>query len=224
MTTFRRTLACLALVAGCVPLLHAAGPEWQQTTREDIRETHPLGIMGAVELVHVEQVGRSYPARIDTGATTSSIDAQNIGTFERDGEDWVRFDIPPRPLDRSFEPGEDEWPEGARPGPRTCERPVVERIEIEHSEGPNDERYVVALDIVIGDNRLAGEFTLNDRAEFEYGVLIGRNLIAGNALVDPARERVHGRPQIDAAARLLEEASASPGYRVHMDEGNGGPE
>ena len=32
-----------------------------------------------------------YPARIDSGATTTSMHAESIKSFERDGQRWVRF-------------------------------------------------------------------------------------------------------------------------------------
>jgi hypothetical protein len=158
---------------------------------------HPVGVIGAVELVRVDQIDLVLPARIDTGANTSSIDAQNIETFERDGKQWVRFTVQPRPLDQPFEPGEDEWPEGTRPEPVSCERPVTESILIESGEGADEERYVVEFSIVMGTHRLAGEFSLNDRSEFEYGVLIGRNLLAGSAMVDVGRSRVLGKPKVE---------------------------
>lgn len=167
---------------------------WQPSTLEDILRTHPLGIIGAVELVYIAQFKTGFPARIDTGASTSSVDARNIQPFERDGSDWVRFELPPRPLDRPFEPADDEWPSGSAPDPIECERPVVNTILIERAEGANEERFVVELSVHLGSHQLAGEFSLNDRSEFEYAVLIGRNLLAGNALVDAGRGRLLGPP------------------------------
>ena len=49
-------------------------------------------IIGAVEKVRLLPPNVVLKARIDTGAKTTSIDAQNIIPFERDGKEWVRFD------------------------------------------------------------------------------------------------------------------------------------
>ncbi|MDD2556992.1 MAG: RimK/LysX family protein [Desulfuromonas sp.] len=50
-------------------------------------------VVGAVEKVFISPPGIILPARIDTGAATSSIDARKIVTFERNGDPWVRFFI-----------------------------------------------------------------------------------------------------------------------------------
>lgn len=55
--------------------------------------SHSLGIIGAVEPVYVLPMKAPFAGRIDTGAETSSIDASDIKTFERDGEKWVSFTI-----------------------------------------------------------------------------------------------------------------------------------
>ena len=46
-----------------------------------------------MEHVYISPPGILLTARIDTGATTSSIDARNIEPFERDGKRWVRFEV-----------------------------------------------------------------------------------------------------------------------------------
>ena len=77
-------------ILGLVLSLSGCGPraaDWSEETHADIHRTHPLGVVGAVELVHVDQLAQTFLARIDTGATTSSIDAQDIEVFERDGEE-----------------------------------------------------------------------------------------------------------------------------------------
>src|SRR5690606_10103413 len=48
-------------------------------------------LVGSVEKVFLSPPGTLLSARIDTGATTSSLDARNLERFERNGERWVRF-------------------------------------------------------------------------------------------------------------------------------------
>lgn len=50
-------------------------------------------ILGSEEWVYVPEIDQTFKARVDTGATTSSISATDIVPFERDGKDWVKFKI-----------------------------------------------------------------------------------------------------------------------------------
>ncbi|MDX1564000.1 MAG: ATP-dependent zinc protease [Phycisphaeraceae bacterium] len=207
MKTHRRTIAALICAGVCVaagawrltmPPLRAASAakiQWKKQTIADIAQTHPLCVVGAVEVVHIEQIDLSLPARVDTGAASSSIDARDIETFERDGEKWVRFTVPARPLDRPFDPKEDQWPENRpRPKPVTCERPIAKTVVIISPDEPDEKRYEVRMSVVIGDKRIAEQFTLNNRSKLNYGVLLGRSLLSGKALVDVSRDRLHGEP------------------------------
>ncbi|MFW5936983.1 MAG: RimK/LysX family protein, partial [Desulfosalsimonas sp.] len=73
---------------------HTAGsdPEIQSSPILESTGTDKL-LVGRIEKVRLTPPGRTFHARIDTGATTSSLDARDIETFERDGDDWVRFKI-----------------------------------------------------------------------------------------------------------------------------------
>ena len=137
-----------------------------------------LGVLGARELVRFPAAPHVYAARIDTGATTSSLHADSIEPFERDGAAWVRF----RLIGRG----------GQRPVP--LERPVSRRVRIKKQGGPSETRYVVELPFVIGTRTLVREFSLSDRTDFEFAVLIGRNVLHGMAVVDVSRADLAGRP------------------------------
>ena len=53
-------------------------------------------IMSAEEWCTLPELGvPAIKARIDTGATTSSIHAVNIKSFEKSGQDYVSFDVYP---------------------------------------------------------------------------------------------------------------------------------
>lgn len=94
------------------------------------------------------------PARIDTGAKTSSFHADEID-FDELSVTFVRDDVKYRmPVKR------------------------VVKIKDIHS-GENTERPVVVLDITIMGKQVNGmEFTITDRSNMKYEVLIGRNIIA----------------------------------------------
>ena len=48
-------------------------------------------VVGALERVYFDKLNFSLEARIDTGATTSSLGVTDVQKFERDGNDWVSF-------------------------------------------------------------------------------------------------------------------------------------
>ncbi|MEZ9795333.1 RimK/LysX family protein, partial [Vibrio splendidus] len=50
-------------------------------------------ILGGIEKVSIDSIKQSFDARVDTGATTSSLNAVDIKEFERNGKDWVRFHL-----------------------------------------------------------------------------------------------------------------------------------
>lgn len=140
----------------------------------EVVSDYPLGIIGETEVVRLPDFTVPFQARIDTGATTSSIDAQNIRTFERDGKKWVSFVISSRSGKES----------------KKYELPVKRTVHIKQHGSESQERLSVMLTFRMGHLTLEREFTLTDRGSFEYPVLVGRNIINGMAVVDPSRRNV----------------------------------
>lgn len=133
-------------------------------------------VVGEVEKVYLEDPGFIYDARIDSGANTSSMDARNIQRFERDGNNWVRFDIPA--------PGEPN-------ATRTIEREIVRNVRIIQAateDGDGDRRPVVELQFRIGSHKQKAEFTLNNRSHLSHPMLIGRNILRDIMLIDVGKE------------------------------------
>ncbi len=128
-------------------------------------------IAGGIETLYIVPLEMPFQARMDTGAETSSIDAQNLKPFERDGEKWISFDITNR------KNGEIKH----------FEKPIKRKTNIVRT-GEKERRYVVLLDIKMGKELINAEFTLNDRTKFDYQVLIGRNIINGRFIIDPTLE------------------------------------
>ena len=128
---------------------------------------YDLGVIGAVEPVYVLPHKIAMLARIDTGAKTSSIDAKNIKLFERDGQEWVSFDIIDRRTKNTYH----------------FEKKLRRKIAIKRIN-QDENRFVVNMDILFGKKTITEEFTLADREKFDYPVLIGRNILTGRAVVD----------------------------------------
>lgn len=140
-------------------------------------------VVGRVEWLWIEAINRVYEARVDTGATTSSISALDITPFEKDGKRWVRFKLAPDDGDDSFE----------------VEAPLVRYVRIRQASSDTlDRRPVAALTVRLGKMTEVAEFTLTDRTQMTYPILLGREFLRDVAVVDVARENVQPKPEIMA--------------------------
>ena len=131
---------------------------------------YPLGIIGAVEPIYLKDMNSVFYARIDTGATTSSLDATEITRFERDGEEWVSFVVTNAETKET----------------KKFEKKVARKISIKRQSGNNESRVSVNMEIKFGNQQLVKEFKLVHRKDFNYQILIGRNILNGLAVVDVA--------------------------------------
>jgi hypothetical protein len=133
----------------------------------------PVQVYGWREWVHIGNLEMKLAAKLDTGALTSSIHAEEKELFERDGKKWVRFIV--------TDPGE-------KNSPRTrIEAPLVRIAHIKEPGGKSVAREVVRLNFTIGERKLRADFTLNNRSNMLSPVLIGRSTIKEIGWVDPGR-------------------------------------
>lgn len=140
----------------------------RKTKTEPEAALPPLGVIGVVEPVFVEDIPVAIPARIDTGAAMCSLDVGNLKHFERDGKPWVSFTVKPRNTGKSH----------------TFERRVLRTANIKQHGRDSVSRPIVNITVRIGEMTVRREFSLADRNKFTYQVLLGRNLLQGLALID----------------------------------------
>jgi hypothetical protein len=136
-----------------------------------ISDGDKLLLFGQNEYITILPDHLRLPARIDTGATTSSIHAIDIKKFERDGKKWVRFNL--------------VGPDGRK---HKLERPWIRTIEVKRHGTEQQVRPVVKFEVIMGPLKLHTQFSLTDRSQFKYPVLIGRSLLEGRAVVDVNRK------------------------------------
>ncbi|WP_162064083.1 ATP-dependent zinc protease [Vibrio taketomensis] len=136
-------------------------------------------ILGEKEWVYIPGLEESFRARVDTGATTSSISAVDIVPFERNDQDWVKFKMVHNGINSN---------EMALP----VERWV--RIKQSSAEG-SQRRAVVNMWIQIGDRKEKTEFTLADRTHLTFPVLLGRSFFRDVAVVDVSRKYIQDKHQ-----------------------------
>ncbi len=126
-------------------------------------------VLGTVEKVILLPWGIQVPARIDTGAATSSLDVCDIKTLSKKE---VQFKLPDRC------------------GGHEIRMPVIAWRSIQSTTGKSDRRPVVEIEICLGSRRFRTQVTLNDRSQMEYPLLIGRRTLEGNYLVDVSRSNI----------------------------------
>jgi hypothetical protein len=138
-------------------------------------------VLGQTEWIYITKAKENFKARIDTGAETSSINAIDIQEFERDGKNWVKFNI------THDSDGHPIW----------IEAPVVRFVRILQSSegGKYDRRPVVELHVRIGGVAHKSEFTLTDRQHMDFPVLIGRSFIQDVIVVDVSQDYIHPKYQ-----------------------------
>lgn len=126
-----------------------------------------LPVVGWRELVNLPALGLSdIPAKIDTGARTSSIHGRVIEQFERDGERLVRFAV--------------DWDGQCH----ECEAIHVDIRGITSSNGETQRRYVIKTPLQIGSVRFRAEISLADRSDMKFPMLIGRSSLRRRFYVD----------------------------------------
>lgn len=129
-------------------------------------------IAGWIEKISLVEQPLLLKAKLDTGAKTSSIHAINVEQFKRDGKRWVKFDLILTDMND-------------KQHTLHMEKPKVRRVRIKNTGGDHDRRSVVELEICFDGRKHVTEFTLADRSEYIYDVLLGREFLQGLAVVDP---------------------------------------
>ncbi|MDH3580130.1 MAG: RimK/LysX family protein [Hyphomicrobiales bacterium] len=123
-------------------------------------------VAGWIEHVWLTDNKERLQAKLDTGAKSSSIHAEQMETFSRNGQDWVRFSL-------RNEVGAE----------LRVQRPVARTATIKRAGSESQERLVVRLVICLGGFTGETDFTLADRAGMNYPILIGRKFMDDRFLV-----------------------------------------
>ncbi|MCA9423144.1 MAG: ATP-dependent zinc protease [Nitrospira sp.] len=112
-------------------------------------------------------------AKLDTGAMSASLHAENLSTFSRNDERWVKFDITSQ--------------DGTQV---TLERRVHRTVKIKRHKQESSERPVVLLDLCLGGHIETTEVNLADRSNYKYPLLIGRMFLAHHFIVDSSTTHI----------------------------------
>lgn len=119
-------------------------------------------------------------AKVDTGARTSTLHAFNLERFERDDQEWIRFEIHP-------------WQRSSGDGV-AVEAPVLDNRRVKSSSGDVEFRPVIQATIVTAGVSSKIELTLTRRDEMGFRMLLGRQALRKRFIVNPAASYLGGRP------------------------------
>ncbi|MEO1093832.1 MAG: RimK/LysX family protein [Cyanobacteria bacterium J06638_28] len=132
--------------------------------------------VGWIEAGQMADADSPTEFKLDTGAKTTSINAEILDAPEAGSEagGMIKF--------RFVDTNGDS---------QVFERPVVEWVRIKDGEGGFFRRPVVTMQLCVAGQWIEEKVNLADRTQFDYAVLIGRNMLqAGGWVVDSSVKNV----------------------------------
>lgn len=125
-------------------------------------------IIGGREKILLPQISKTKVyARIDTGAKSSSVHCEKYWVENKKGKKVLYAAVLHRSNIYFFTD--------------------FKTKNIKSSNGMSEKRYVVQLNISIGEHSLVSDFTLSNRKKMKNPVLLGRKFLRGHFLVDVTR-------------------------------------
>jgi hypothetical protein len=137
----------------------------EEHTPIDETNLNDFSVYGHIEKVALIPGDIEIKARLDTGASRSSLNAQDIELVGTKKRRLVRFVFDDR---------------NGNQYPMTL--PLVEKVAIKQASG-KQVRYVVEMGLCVGGHYKKNHFTLADRSRMTYPVLVGRNFLRDEVLV-----------------------------------------
>ena len=130
-------------------------------------------ICGWRELVHLPDLGIGpIIAKLDTGARTAALHAQNVEIYQSDDGERIRFDA---------------FVDDAVSRAKRCDLPLAGMRRVKNSGGGVETRAVIKTRIKMGKRIWTTEITLTDRAEMGVPMLLGRATMKRRLIVHPGK-------------------------------------
>jgi len=131
-----------------------------------------MGVTGAVDAQEKVTIGLvedvvlmpwkiRLPARIDTGAAVSSLDARSLKVIDNE----VEFVLP------------------SKYGGQKIRLPIAGWHTVRSAEA-KERRPIIEIELCVGPKMIRAKVNLNDRSQMNYPFLLGRNILAENFVVD----------------------------------------
>ena len=131
-------------------------------------------LVGWREWVRLPELGVDrVKVKVDTGARTSALHAQDLVSFREGEQEFVSFTL--HPLQNNTQVA------------LQCKAPVLEHRVIKDSGGHEETRVVIETTVELGDDVWPIELTLTDREQMGFRMLLGRKALRSRFYVDPTR-------------------------------------
>ena len=161
-----------------------------------VKERKKLGIIGSTEYVDVAHI-KGIPAKIDTGADSSSIWASHI-RVTKDGV--LRF--------RLFDEGSPFYTG------KSFKRKDFKVAVVRNASGHEQIRYRTHLTLKLKGRRIKVLFNLSNRSNNNFPILIGRRSIVNKFLVDVARYHTVVPPK-NPKTKIVQRRLMEDPYKFH---------
>jgi hypothetical protein len=117
--------------------------------------------------------------KLDTGARSSSLHVDELETFTRGDDTWLRFVVGL----------------GRRSVQQVqCEAPACDRRVVVDTGGGRSERWFIRTEVMLAGQRFEVDMNLTDRRHMLFPMLLGRTALVGRFAVNPALSYTLPRP------------------------------
>ena len=169
--------------------------------QQNSQQTEQKTIGNEVE-VRFSAFNKSVPGKVDTGATTSSLNATHKSLSQSGNE--VSFQSPIL-------------------SDNIITLPIDSKQEVHSADGGGQQRPVIKLEIEVDGVSIGPvEFNLNDRSGMDNDILIGQNVLkAGNFLIDVQKNDVDTEEQptpVDNSSKIREAINVLRDSNVTLNE------
>lgn len=148
-----------------------------------------IGRREAVDLPELKL--HELDAKIDTGAYTSSLHCHHIEVIRKAGRKLLRFKL----LD----------PEHPNYQRRIFVFRNFDQKKVKSSNGESEMRFKIKTKLEIYGKSFKTEFTLTDRRDMKYPILLGRKFIKQNFVVDVSKHNLASKSKTYRAKIIKEE-------------------
>ncbi len=123
-------------------------------------------------------------AKVDTGARTSALHAEQVTYVRRRGQTIVQFVV---------SSGRDSTNPHA-----VVQAPLLDERRVRSSNGKEELRPVIETVVRLGTQEWSIEVTLTRRDQMGFPMLLGRQALKGHAVVDPGRSFLNAKKIVKA--------------------------
>ena len=130
--------------------------------------------IGKIDFIDLPEFGiKNIEAKIDTGANRSSLHCLDIKTKIIEGKEWLTFKVP------FVIKGTDEF-----------KTDHFFKKNVKSSSGHVEDRFIIKTEVVLFGETIETTFSLTNREDMKFPILLGCKLLKGRFTVDVAQKNL----------------------------------